>query len=54
MGKKKTKTNKPSRVAHKEKNLALKHKVSRLKRYIKRMPNDLQAQESLSKLEKKI
>ena len=54
MGKKKTKTNKPSRVAHKENNLALKHKISRLKRYIKHMPNDLQAPKALSKLESKL
>lgn len=44
-------TTKSSRAKNKDKKLAYKHKISRLKRYIKKMPNDLEALKTLKKLQ---
>lgn len=50
----KRKTEKASRKKNESNKLALRHKISRLKRYIKKMPNDLEAPKALAKLESKL
>lgn len=50
----KSKTDKASRKRNLDGKLALKHKISRLRRYIKTHPNDLEAPKALSKLEAKL
>lgn len=45
-------TKKPSRTRHKNLNLAIQHKVTRLQRYCKTHPTDLQAQKDLTRLKK--
>lgn len=41
---------KSSRARHKDSGLALKHKISRLKDYVRRHPTDLQAKSNLDKM----
>lgn len=58
MGKKgnghRSSTTKPSRAKNKDNNLALKHKISRMKKYVKDHPTDLQAKNNLDKLLSKV